>query len=84
MELLPVGTRVLISPSSKFYGVGFDNPKDEEGVIVKHIISNLGSEFVYKVEWDNGMRNSYRVGDLIEVERTGFVGWIRKVEENAV
>jgi hypothetical protein len=63
-----VGDKVVISKKSKFYGDHYSNPTDVEGTIVK--IKDNDDDFgIYntlniRVEWDNGMKNSYRIEDL--------------------
>lgn len=83
-DLLPVGTRVLICPSSDYYLGGWDssNPSDTEGTITQNDNSEWeGDDHVYSVIWDNNTTNSYRVEDLIPVKPVkpkGLVAFLRK------
>jgi len=61
--LLPIGTAVKISESSKYYCENSDiNPQNLKGTIMHYLTYN---DFVYHVAWDNGEVNSYKLGDLV-------------------
>lgn len=59
---LKVGDRVKISTSSRYYANDSNlNPKCE-GTLIN---ANIHDSFIYRVEWDNGQRNSYKLTDLV-------------------
>lgn len=58
---LKVGDKVRISKESRYYGDPCSNPTDVTGTIER--IDAYGSHR-YRVKWDNGETNSYRVEDL--------------------
>jgi hypothetical protein len=59
---MKVNDKVMIVPTSKYYGDGSEsNPINEVGTIIK--IQNDGYLDII-VEWDNGQENSYDVWDL--------------------
>jgi hypothetical protein len=72
-----VGDKVVISKKSKFYGDHYSNPTDVEGTIVK--IKDNDDDFgIYntldiRVEWDNGMKNSYRTEDLELAQQQSYI-----------
>lgn len=59
---LQVGDRVTISPSSEFYTQEAHNPAGVLGTV-----SELrdGYSLPFRVQWDNGCRNSYSSSDLV-------------------
>jgi len=60
--MLKAGDRVRISKDSEYYKDGPEesNPKDVTGTI-----SEIEEdEFCYRVDWDNGESNTYRINDL--------------------
>ena len=61
----PVGTKVRIAKSSKYYTRGQEwNPKDTDGVVIESPRNpSSASDFGYDVKWPNG-RNSYNESDL--------------------
>jgi len=54
-----VGDIVRIKKSSRYYGTGYNNPKDINGKIFK-----IRDDGRIRVEWDNGDINSYKTEDL--------------------
>ena len=59
-----VGDSVMISKSSKYYGINDSNPVDIKGkVIISHKQDSMG--FCYKVKWSNGRSNYYGRKDLV-------------------
>lgn len=72
VTLLPVGTEVKISESSKYYTYGEpSNPVDIKGVITDND-GEYGGEFCYSVKWENGYRNGYRLNDLVLWEESRY------------
>lgn len=63
MKRFKVGGHVMISPSSKYWGDGDNNPSDTKGEVTRDDL-NVGNH-IYQVEWDNGVRNVYREEDLV-------------------
>ena len=70
---LPIGTKVFLSPDSRWAADATYNPLGVEGVILRPIQEGLNR---VKVKWDNGFTNSY-VGDendLLQSNPLGDVG----------
>lgn len=64
-ELLPVGTAVVISAEGKRqYRYSSSNPSCSVGKVVSN---TFGSVFVYRVQWPNGISNTYREGEIEKV-----------------
>ena len=58
---IKVGDRVRISKDSEYYRDGQEsNPKDVTGTVSEE----EEDEYCYRVDWDNGESNTYRINDL--------------------
>ena len=67
-----VGDKVLIKPSSEYYGKNHANPADVEGVVV----AGYDDPFLYHVKWSTGYHNHYTCSDLMPARKPAswFVG----------
>lgn len=65
MALLAIGTKINISPQSKFKSQG----KNHDGTLMVGIITSYWSTdaFVYEVKWNNGNKNLYDDIDLLVI-----------------
>jgi len=70
-----VGDKVVISKKSRFYGDHYSNPTDVDGTITKIRDDYEGPFNVLdiKVEWDNGMKNSYSEIDLELAKQQSYI-----------
>jgi hypothetical protein len=70
-----VGDKVVISKKSRFYGDHYSNPTDVDGTITKIRDDYEGPFNVLdiKVEWDNGMKNSYSEMDLELAQQQSYI-----------
>lgn len=66
-DKIPIGTKVRISPESKYYRDSPGNPKDTDGIVNKYYET---SELNISVKWSNGYTNGYSKEDLIIIENT--------------
>lgn len=63
--LFPVGTYVKIAESSEWYkDRDWGNPKDTKGIVIRSRPEGI-DDFCYRVEWDDGTANTYRLDDLV-------------------
>lgn len=60
-----VGDRVKIKKTSEFYNLGRANPKIVGSIEDIHVQSAFGLSI--KVQWDNGLKNTYSEKDLVEL-----------------
>lgn len=60
-----VGDRVKIKKTSEFYNLGRANPKIVGTIEDIHVQSAFGLSI--KVQWDNGLKNTYSEKDLVEL-----------------
>lgn len=74
---LPIGTKVFLSPYSRWAADVEYNPLGVEGVIIRPI--QEGHNWV-KVEWDGGLTNSY-VGDENDLLQSNPLGDRDSLEE---
>lgn len=80
MEQLKVGTRVFIRPFTEFWNrESKSNPSNITGSI-KSISSR---DYCYRVIWDNGIENNYRIDDLLEY-KGDYLGSYTKVNINKI
>jgi len=71
-----VGDKVVISKKSKFYGDHYSNPIDVDGTITRIKDDDYDDRYNtldIKVEWDNGMKNSYRTEDLELAKQQSYI-----------
>jgi hypothetical protein len=70
-----VGDKVVISKKSKFYGDHYSNPTDVEGKItnIRDDYEGPFNVLDIKVEWDNGMKNSYNEVDLELAKQQSYI-----------
>jgi signal peptidase I len=61
-----VGDLVMISKSSSWYGISYNNPQDIKGKVTR--IRWEDDSLPYYVEWSNRGENGYNASDLILVE----------------
>ena len=59
------GDKVKIAKNSRFYGLGWNNPKDKEGTLRV----NQNGRWQYNVHWGEGRRAWYSDNDLRLVRR---------------
>lgn len=62
---IPIGTRVMLNPTSQYADDSPYNPTGIKGIIIEH--ENNDDDNTYRVRWDNGKENNcYKIGeDLI-------------------
>jgi hypothetical protein len=70
-KMYPEGTKVRIRKDSIYYNRTLNNPKDVIGYINSnkykeyYFIDNLFKfDYIFYVNWSNGLSNSYRITDL--------------------
>ena len=63
------GTKVMIIPSSRFYGVDIGNPAETIGTIM-NIEKDAGNILPIRVVWATGAVNTYAAEDLARVSKT--------------
>jgi hypothetical protein len=71
-----VGDKVVISKKSKFYGDHYSNPIDVDGTITRIKDDDYDDRYNtldIKVEWDNGMKNSYNEVDLELAKQQSYI-----------
>lgn len=62
-----VGDRVKIKKTSEYYNLGKANPKIVGTIEDIHVQSAFGLSI--KVQWDNGLKNTYSEKDLVDSEK---------------
>ena len=74
--MLRIGSKVKLKPG--LYREHPMNPTNLMGTVVEY---NLNSNWVYRVQWENGNQNGYKEGEIF-LARPRFADFIRKVEES--
>jgi len=62
-----VGKKVKIIKNTIYYDNGDNNPKDIIGIIIRfdsYDYKYTSSKYYFRVKWNNGKLNSYRINDL--------------------
>jgi len=64
---IPIGTRVLLNPTSQYAGYGSNDPDSSNPLNIKGTIDGYDDDITYSVLWDNKRHNNcYKIGeDLI-------------------